>query len=81
MQLIHIYPGKRDYKVVKSCEEGLKRKLWDITELHHPVTYNNPEGAFKATRVLCVELKGGRRAYALKLPIFNGMYYNTNWYA
>jgi len=83
MSPINIYPSKRDYvKVTARGAElkALKQKLWALTEELHPVTYDEPLKALKASKVVCVALKGGGRAYALKIP-FKDSYYRTEFYS
>ena len=57
----------------------LRKQLWDACYPHLPVTFANPERVLRASRLFCVTLSNGEKAYRLQYPLF-GTRHVTEWY-
>ena len=78
MKYCPINPAKSQTKIVKIECDDIKLKLWEVIE--HPVTFVEPkEEVIKECRLRSIQLKSGRYAYSLGLPVFGIMYY-SQWY-
>ena len=77
MNYIDIVVNKSQKQRINNPE--IRKQLWNACYPHLPVTFANPKQVLQASRLFCVALSNGEKAYQIQYPLF-GTRHVTGWY-